>query len=140
MKKKTRKISVDGKEYVYVLQQKYNGNECYITVRIYPRVNKNSALTFHFSTWDDPIAGCPLYTGVNVLNKESNRAECMNLNHPARIEQFINYGVRKGWMGDTAIEFHNGLDIMAEMGYDIAWLKPGPLGDGSRSDDARSAF
>ncbi|WCF05872.1 hypothetical protein NDS46_15900 [Paenibacillus thiaminolyticus] len=126
--KETRKINVDGKEYVYVLRQKYNGGECHITVRIYPFLKKKSALTFHFSTWDDPIAGGPLYTGVNMLNKNSNRAECMNLNHPARIEQLVNYGVRKGWTGDTAFEFHHGLDIIAEMGYEIAWLKPGLIG------------
>lgn len=111
----------------YVLQQKYNENQSHITLKISLPCNRNAALTFRFCTWDDPIVGSPLYTGVDLLNRESRRVERMNLHHPATIEQFISYGVRKGWTGDTAIEFQNGLNIMAEMGYDVAWLRPGRI-------------
>ncbi|SMF87797.1 hypothetical protein SAMN05661091_3929 [Paenibacillus uliginis N3/975] len=124
MKKKTRNMIIDEKEYVYVLNQKYNEKRSHITLKVSLKDKKNLTLTFLFCTWDDPITGSPLLIGVDLKNKKTNKVETFNLHHPKTIKKFILYGLRNGWTGENIIEFQNGLEILSEMGYDIAWLTP----------------
>ncbi|AJS59308.1 hypothetical protein [Paenibacillus sp. IHBB 10380] len=60
MKKKTRKIIVGEKEYIYVLNQKYNEKSSNITLKVSIKGLKKLTLTFFFCTWDDPNTGSPL--------------------------------------------------------------------------------
>lgn len=107
-----------------MLNQKYNEKSSNITLKASIKGLKNVTLTFFFCTWDDPISGCPLLVGVVLKNKETNIVENFNLHHPKTIKNFILYGLRNGWTGENLIEFKDGLDIISEWGYNVAWLRP----------------
>ncbi|BFH61855.1 hypothetical protein PAJ34TS1_24470 [Paenibacillus azoreducens] len=76
-----------------------------------------------FCTWDDPIAGSPLLTGVHLKNKETNDVVNYNLHYPKTIRNFILYGLNNGWTGHNIIEFQDGLEIMSKIGYDVSRIK-----------------
>ncbi|UNK20300.1 hypothetical protein MNQ98_09925 [Paenibacillus sp. N3/727] len=78
MKKKTRRMIIDKKEYVYVLNQKYNEKRSHIMLKVSLKDKKNLTLTFFFSTWDDPVTGSPLLVGVDLKNNETNIVETFN--------------------------------------------------------------
>ncbi|NOU70292.1 hypothetical protein GC098_02370 [Paenibacillus sp. LMG 31458] len=124
MKKKTRRIIVGEKEYLYLIKQEYRQNSSNISLKIFLKGLKNLTCTFLFCTWDDPITGSPLLVGVDLKNKETNNTENYNLHYPRTIRDFILYGLENGWTGENIIEFQDGLYIISEMGYDISWLKP----------------
>ncbi|NEW09331.1 hypothetical protein GK047_25635 [Paenibacillus sp. SYP-B3998] len=124
MKKKTRKIIVGDKEYLYVINQKYNNHSSNISLKVSLEGFKNLTCTFQFFTWDDPITGSPLLVGVSLKNKETNNKEFFNINYPRTIREFILYGLENGWTGENKIEFQDGIDIIGKMGYEVSWLKP----------------
>lgn len=122
MKKKTREIIVREKEYVYVLTSKYSNGESLVRLNISSKEDKQFTCTFIFSTWDHPIAGSPLLTGVDLRNKKTNNTERFNLHHPKRTKELIIYALDHGWTGETSIEYPNGLDILDQMGFDTEFL------------------
>jgi len=122
MKKKTREIIVREKDYVYSLTSKYSNGESLVRLKISLKESKRLACTFKFSTWDHPIVGSPLLTGVDLRNKKTNNTERFNLHHPKRINELIKYALDHGWTGETSIEYPNGLDILDQMGFDTEFL------------------
>ncbi|WP_334076635.1 hypothetical protein [Paenibacillus sanfengchensis] len=122
MKQKIRNIMVRDKEYVYVLTSKYSNGKSLVRLTVSWKECKRFACTFKFSTWDHPLAGSPLLTGVDLRNKKTNNTERFNLHHPKRIEEFIIYALDQGWNGETSIEYPNGLDILNQMGFDTEFL------------------
>ncbi|MGZ7443254.1 hypothetical protein [Paenibacillus sp. TH7-28] len=108
MKKKTREIRVCEKEYIYVINQKYSQQKSMIS---------------KFCTWDNPIAGSPLLTGVALKNRERNHTENVNLHRPKWISELTQYALDHGWTGGNCMEFPDGLDILDQMGYDVDWLR-----------------
>ncbi|MCY9516196.1 hypothetical protein [Paenibacillus apiarius] len=125
MKKKTREIVVCGKEFSYVINQKYNHNSSNISLKISQRGFKKFTCTFLFCTWEDPVTGSPLLVGVALKNKKTIKMENYSLHYPITIRDFILYGMENGWTGENIIEFQDGLEIIGEMGYEDAWLRPG---------------
>ncbi len=97
MKKKTRKIIVGEKEYLYVINQEYKQNLSNISLKISLMGLKNLTCTFLFCTWDDSISGSPLLVGVALKNKETNNIENYNLHYPRNIRDFILFGLGK-WL------------------------------------------
>ncbi|MFW5438674.1 hypothetical protein [Paenibacillus apiarius] len=75
MKKKTREIVVCGKEFSYVINQKYNHNSSNISLKISQRGFKKFTCTFLFCTWEDPVTGSPLLVGVALKNKKTIKME-----------------------------------------------------------------
>ncbi|MEK8133084.1 hypothetical protein WMW72_34985 [Paenibacillus filicis] len=124
MKKKTRKIIVNEKEYLYLINSRYHQHISRITLKISLKGAKSLTCTYLFDTWDDPITGSPLLVGVSLKNLETNNIENFNLHYPKTIREFVLYSLKNGWSGENVIEFKNGLEIISEMGYDISALKP----------------
>ncbi|OPA78612.1 hypothetical protein BVG16_12160 [Paenibacillus selenitireducens] len=124
MKKKTRKMVVVGQTYVYVLNQSYQPEESIITLKISLEGQKNITLSFKFCTWEDAISGSPLYVGIDLNHRVTKAVEHFSLNHPSRIKEFIIYGNEHGWTGQNSMVFHDGLEVMHDMGYDISCLMP----------------
>lgn len=126
MKKKTREIKVQDKNYVYVINQKYHQGVSKITLSVSLKGQKNVTCSFQFCTWDDPISGSPLLVGAHLKKTASDDIEDFNLNYPGVVKQFIVYSLENGWSGSNRIEFSDGLEILENMGYDVLWLKAGP--------------
>ncbi|NQX48522.1 hypothetical protein HQN87_24635 [Paenibacillus tritici] len=126
MNKKTRKIKVQDKNYVYVINQKYHQGVSEINLSVSLKGQKNVTCSFQFCTWDDPISGSPLLVGVHLKKRASDDIEGFNLNYPGVVKQFIMYGLENGWSGSNRITFSDGLEILENMGYDVLWLKIGP--------------
>ncbi|CAH1194270.1 hypothetical protein PAECIP111892_01525 [Paenibacillus auburnensis] len=124
MKRKTRKISVGGTEYIYVINHAYKKHTSNISLKVSLRDSRNLTCTFQFCTWDDLILGSPILVGVDLNNKQINITEKYNLHHPRTVRDFIVYGLENGWTGDNVIVFQDGLDIISELGYDVLWLRP----------------
>lgn len=127
MKKKTREINVGEKEYVYVINQKYQHGVSEISLSISLKGLKNISCSFHFCTWDDPISGSPLLVGVSLKKIATGNIENFNLHYPRTVKQFILYGLDNGWNGANRIEFNNGLEILSKLVYDVSWLIPGQI-------------
>ncbi|QMV40067.1 hypothetical protein [Cohnella cholangitidis] len=123
MKKKTREISIDGKKYTYVINQKYIQNKSHITLKISLKDLRNSACIYRFITWEDAIAGSPLIVGVAIRKRDTDGIVNFNLHHPKQIYRFIVFALDNGWNGESVMEF-DGLDIMSKLGFEVLWLKP----------------
>ncbi|MBH5316489.1 hypothetical protein I6N90_01550 [Paenibacillus sp. GSMTC-2017] len=126
MKKKTKKIVVEKKEYVYVINSKYEYVQgvSNITLSISLKEQKNVTCLFRICTWEDVIAGSPLLVGVSIMNVTTKEHEKFNLHSPKIVRQFVLYGLENGWDGSNRMEFKDGLEIISRLGYDISWLKP----------------
>ncbi|AZK45177.1 hypothetical protein [Paenibacillus lentus] len=127
MKKKTREIFINGRKYSYVINIKYIQHKSQITLRISVEGSRNNTCTYRFVTWDDAIAGCPLLVGVTIKIKETNEITKFNLHHPKQISRFILFALDNGWNGESTMEYHDGLEIMSRMGFDVEWLRPGRI-------------
>ncbi|WP_145950294.1 hypothetical protein [Paenibacillus sp. Y412MC10] len=124
MKKKTRKINVGEKEYLYVINQKYHQGVSEVSLSISLKGLKNITCSFRFCTWDDPITGSPLFVGFPLKKMASGNIENFNLHYPRTVKHFILYGLENGWNGANRIEFNDGLEILSKLGYDVLPLKP----------------
>ncbi|MHA2855490.1 hypothetical protein ACXZ7E_15950 [Paenibacillus lautus] len=123
MKKKTREIIVNGKKYLYVINQKYYQEKSEIILKITLENTKNITCTFRFVTWEDAITGSPLLMGISLKKRDVEEIEIFNLYHPRQIMKFINNAIDNGWNGESVVEF-DGLDIMSQLGFEVLWLKP----------------
>ncbi|GGG59375.1 hypothetical protein [Paenibacillus radicis (ex Gao et al. 2016)] len=124
MKKKIRKINVGEQQYVFVINHKYNQGVSEVSLSISLKKLKNKTCSFYFFTWDDSIIGSPLLVGFPLKEITTGNIVNFNLHYPRIVKQFILYGLGTGWNGATRIVFNNGLEILSELGYDIAPLKP----------------
>ncbi|QUL56651.1 hypothetical protein KDC22_09280 [Paenibacillus tritici] len=86
MNKKTRKIKVQDKNYVYVINQKYHQGVSEINLSVSLKGQKNVTCSFQFCTWDDPISGSPLLVGVHLKKRASDDIEGFNLNYPGVVK------------------------------------------------------
>ncbi|MED4732051.1 hypothetical protein P9597_28770 [Aneurinibacillus migulanus] len=123
MKKKTRKITVEGCTYGYLISSKYTDGQSISTLKIFLGEKKSDALLIYFRTWDDPLSGSPLNTGIKLHNKISNLTENYNLNHPRNVRAWILYGIKHGWAGKTQLVIEDGLSALNEMGYETQSLR-----------------
>jgi hypothetical protein len=126
MKNKLRKITIDDLEYLYSTTTKYNlgTNTNRFIVRIYLSNEKKTPLIIDFLTIDDFYIGQPLNTGIDVINKITNKVDRLNLNEPKYIRKLILHGRKNGWNGLNKISKQNGLDYLIDFGYEIDSLKP----------------
>ena len=123
MKQKLRKLIHKDKEYLYRVNTVYNtkkDNTSLLSVRIFLEGEKNTPLCINFITIDDKYMGQPLNGNINLLNKNTQTKETINLNEPKYIPKLIDWGEEQGWKGDNKIPPLNGLLFLELLGYDIA--------------------
>ena len=123
MKQKLRKLIHKEKEYLYRINTAYNtkkDNTSLLSVRIFLAGEKNTPLCIDFFTIEDKYMGQPLNGNINLLNKNTQTKETINLNEPKYIPKLIDWGEEQGWKGDNKIPPLNGLLFLEFLGYDIA--------------------
>ena len=123
MKQKSRKLIHKDKEYLYRINTAYNtkkDNTSLLSVRIFLAGEKNTPLCINFITIEDKYMGQPLNGNINLLNKNTQTKETINLNEPKYIPKLIDWGEEQGWKGDNKIPPLNGLLFLELLGYDIA--------------------
>lgn len=123
MKQKFRKLIHKDKEYLYRINTAYNtkkDNTSLLSVRIFLAGEKNTPLCIDFFTIEDKYMGQPLNGNINLLNKNTQTKETINLNEPKYIPKLIDWGEEQGWKGDNKIPPLNGLLFLELLGYDIA--------------------
>ena len=123
MKQKLRKLIHKEKEYLYRINTAYNtkkDNTSLLSVRIFLEGEKNTPLCINFITIEDKYMGQPLNGNINLLNKNTQTKETINLNEPKYIPKLIDWGEEQGWKGDNKIPPLNGLLFLELLGYDIA--------------------
>ena len=123
MKQKLRKLIHKDKEYLYRINTVYNTKKdstSLLSVRIFLAGEKNTPLCINFITIDDKYMGQPLNGNINLLNKNTQTKETINLNEPKYIPKLIDWAEEQGWKGDNKISPLNGLLFLELLGYDIA--------------------
>ena len=123
MKQKLRKLIHKDKEYLYRINTAYNTKKdstSLLSVRIFLEGEKNTPLCINFITIEDKYMGQPLNGNINLLNKNTQTKETINLNEPKYIPKLIDWGEEQGWKGDNKIPPLNGLLFLELLGYDIA--------------------
>ena len=123
MKQKLRKLIHKEKEYLYRINTVYNtkkDNTSLLSVRIFLEGEKNTPLCINFITIEDKYMGQPLNGNINLLNKNTQTKETINLNEPKYIPKLIDWAEEQGWKGDNKISPLNGLLFLELLGYDIA--------------------
>lgn len=123
MKQKLRKLIHKDKEYLYRINTAYNTKKdstSLLSVRIFLAGEKNTPLCINFITIDDKYMGQPLNGNINLLNKNTQTKETINLNEPKYIPKLIDWAEEQGWKGDYKISPLNGLLFLEFLGYDIA--------------------
>ncbi|MCV9931099.1 hypothetical protein OIU80_02290 [Flavobacterium sp. LS1R47] len=93
-----------------------------LTIKIFLKDYKLSPLLVDFLTWDDPIIGLPLNFGFPLSKPLTGEKEVVNLNRPKYVRECILYGLQKGWTGENKQEPLDGLEILANLGYDVSVL------------------
>ena len=123
MKQKLRKLIHKDKEYLYRINTAYNTKKdstSLLSVRIFLAGEKNTPLCIDFLTIDDKYMGQPLNGNINLLNKNTQTKETINLNEPKYIPKLIDWAEEQDWKGDNKISPLNGLLFLEFLGYDIA--------------------
>lgn len=124
MKKKLRKIVVHGQTYLWSFTQGYKatGNQanpwqCHDHFTAYLLHTKASPLHITFLTWEDPVIGGPLRTGLPLdLAKEYTGSPGLNLSTPQGAAWIIQRALEAGWQPQRS----RGA-LLIEQG--VEWLK-----------------
>lgn len=126
MKQKLRKLVHKGQEYLYRVNTAYNtkgDNTSLLSVRIFLSGEKNTPLCIDFITIEDEFMGQPLNGNINLLNKNTQTEDNINLNEPKYIPKLIDWVETLGWTGIQKIAPLNGLLFLQSLGYDTSPLQ-----------------
>jgi Tat protein secretion system quality control protein TatD with DNase activity len=129
MKNKVRTIVVMQKKFNWVLASKSirsSQNTWNALSRLTIFSSEKGQLVINFKTRDDGHMGKPLNTGI-LLTETRAPQHTLNLNHPSIIREIIEFLVnQKRWSFENRkhLTLENGLEILAQMGYQIAELQP----------------
>ncbi|WP_149093813.1 hypothetical protein [Paenibacillus terrae] len=124
MKKKIRQIVVEGQTYEYLLNHHFVNGQSINVLKVFWEGKKIAPLLVTFLTWNDPIGGSPLATGVELYHHRSGVSEIYNLNYPKIVRAWILHGLESGWTGKETWEIEDALSTMTDMGYEAQWLRP----------------
>ena len=105
MKKKFRHIVMNGQTYLWRLSPGYvatndpaNPWQCHDIFTAYLFGVKASPCQIHFFTWEDPVVGGPLRTGLPLeLNQIGSGATGINLHTPRQAARLIQRALAAGW-------------------------------------------
>ena len=126
MKQKLRKLVHKGQEYLYRVNTAYNtkgDNTSLLSVRIFLSGEKNTPLCIDFITIEDEFMGQPLNGNINLLNKNTQTEDNINLNEPKYIPKLIDWVETQGWTGSNKTSLLNGLLFLQSLGYDTSPLQ-----------------
>lgn len=126
MKQKLRKLVHKGQEYLYRVNTAYNtkgDNTSLLYVRIFLSGEKNTPLCIDFITIEDEFMGQPLNGNINLLNKNTQIEDNINLNEPKYIPKLIDWAETQGWTSSNKTSSLNGLLFLQSLGYDISPLQ-----------------
>lgn len=126
MKNKLRKIIIDNVEYLYSVTDNYHlGTETTtMSVKVYLSGYKLTPLIIdflsigHYYCLGHDYMKNPLTSGISLTNRRTNSVETVNINEPKYIKELILQGRKNGWTGTNKIEKQNGLNYLAEFGYE----------------------
>ncbi|ASF43793.1 hypothetical protein [Capnocytophaga endodontalis] len=126
MKQKLRKLVHKGQEYLYRVNTAYNtkeNNTSLLSVRIFLSGEKNTPLCIDFITIEDEFMGQPLNGNINLLNKNTQTEDNINLNEPKYIPKLIDWAETQGWTSSNKTSSLNGLLFLQSLGYDTSPLQ-----------------
>lgn len=126
MKQKLRKLVHKGQEYLYRVNTAYNtkgDNTSLLSVRIFLSGEKNTPLCIDFITIEDEFMGQPLNGNINLLNKNTQTEDNINLNEPKYIPKLIDWAGTQGWTDSNKTAPLNGLLFLQSLGYDTSPLQ-----------------
>ena len=126
MKQKLRKLVHKGQEYLYRVNTVYNtkgDNTSLLSVRIFLSGEKNTPLCIDFITIEDEFMGQPLNGNINLLNKNTQTEDNINLNEPKYIPKLIDWAETQGWTSSNKTSSLNGLLFLQSLGYDTSPLQ-----------------
>ena len=126
MKQKLRKLVHKGQEYLYRINTAYNtkgDNTSLLSVRIFLSGEKNTPLCIDFITIEDEFMGQPLNGNINLLNKNTQTEDNINLNEPKYIPKLIDWAETQGWTSSNKTSSLNGLLFLQSLGYDTSPLQ-----------------
>lgn len=126
MKQKLRKLVHKSQEYLYRVNTAYNtkgDNASLLSVRIFLSGEKNTPLCIDFITIEDEFMGQPLNGNINLLNKNTQTEDNINLNEPKYIPKLIDWAGAQGWTGSNKTAPLNGLLFLQSLGYDTSPLQ-----------------
>jgi hypothetical protein len=108
VKKKFRRIVIDGKIYLWRFSPGYEATQdpanpwkCHDLFTAYLTDAKASPLQAHFITWEDPVIGGPLHTGIPLDAKDS-KSSGMNLHTPQWAARIIRRSLKLGWQPEQS--------------------------------------
>lgn len=112
--------------YLYSVTDKYHaGTETNtLTVKVFLSGEKKTPLIIDFLTFEHYFMGQSLKSGISLMNAVTDSLESVNINEPKYIQKLIVKGIEKGWNGKNKMEKQDGLNYLAELGYEIEPLKP----------------
>ena len=126
MKQKLRKLVHKSQEYLYRVNTAYNtkgDNASLLSVRIFLSGEKNMPLCIDFITIEDEFMGQPLNGNINLLNKNTQTEDNINLNEPKYIPKLIDWAETQGWTSSNKTSSLNGLLFLQSLGYDTSPLQ-----------------
>ena len=126
MKQKLRKLVHKGQEYLYRVNTAYNtkgDNTSLLSVRIFLSGEKNTPLCIDFITIENEFMGQPLNGNINLLNKNTQTEDNINLNEPKYIPKLIDWAETQGWTSSNKTSSLNGLLFLQSLGYDTSPLQ-----------------
>lgn len=105
MKKKFRHLVIDSQTYLWKFSPGYraaneaeNSWQPYDIFTAYLFQAKNSRLQIHFLTWEDPVIGGPLRTGLPLdLQELHSGLAGLNLYTPGDAARVIRLALQAGW-------------------------------------------
>jgi hypothetical protein len=121
MKKKLRKIVVDGSVYVWgfspsIIQAEKCMGDCDVFIA-YAGDNHTSPLRIEFHTWEHAIWGRPLRTGFRVIPNDPDSGG-INLHQPKWAALLIREGLKQGWQANacsSALKLKNGTELILRL-------------------------
>lgn len=105
MKKKFRHLMINGQMYLWRFRPDYLASgdlvpqwQCHDLFIAYLRHLKACPLQIHFLTWEDPVMGGPLRTGLPLdLAKLGTDTSGLNLHTPGHAAWIIRRALATGW-------------------------------------------
>lgn len=116
-KNKLRSIIIDEKKYLWNVKTKYSPidvsiveYETKVSFTAYVNGYKNYPLIINFRTWEDPVSGNPLTSGIGEVN----------MNKPSMAKLLILEGLAMGWVGqEKEFVIYDGKQILKNADIDV---------------------
>jgi hypothetical protein len=120
---KLRQVIIDGQRYLWQFSPGYcrtaglvSSIECCDRFTAWLEGNKTSPLRIEFTTWEDPVIGGPLRTGVPLILGDSC-SPSINLHESKWAAEIIRAALREGWnpsLTKYPLRIENGIEFLQQ--------------------------